>query len=104
MSAFAAAPVRRPARWSRAGVVAAGLAAALAFGAVVAVHPYAALALLALTVFLAAVILDLPLAVGLLVSLTFVNQVAFFNRSRTPCSRWSAWSRSGLSLTCADPV
>ena len=80
MSAFAAAPVRRPARWSRAGVVAAGLAAALAFGAVVAVHPYAALALLALTVFLAAVVLDLPLAVGLLVSLAFVNQVAFFNQ------------------------
>ncbi len=50
------------------------------FGAVVAVHPYAALALLTLTVFLAAVVFDLPLAVGLLVSLAFVNQVAFFNQ------------------------
>jgi hypothetical protein len=80
MTGFATVPVQRGARWSRAGVVAAGLATAVAFGAVVAVRPSAVFALLALAVFLAAVVLDLPLAVGLLVFLAFVNQVPFFNQ------------------------
>ena len=80
MSSFAAVPVRGGARWPRAGVVAAGLAMAVALGAVLAVRPSAVFALLALAVFLAAVLLDLPLAVGLLVFLAFVNQVPFFNQ------------------------
>ena len=79
MSAFAAIPVRRgqmAAHGHRGG----GTGPALAFGAVMAVRPSAAVALLALAVFLAPVVVDLPLAVGLLVFLAFVNQVPFFDQ------------------------
>jgi hypothetical protein len=60
--------------------VTAGLATAVALGAVLAVRPSAVLALLVLAVFVAAVVLDLPLAVGFLVFLAFVNQVPFLNQ------------------------
>jgi O-antigen ligase len=79
MTDAGAVPVPRMAGWSRAGVVVAGLAVAAALGAVIALRPSAVLGLLALAGFLAVVVLDLPLAVGLLVFLAFVNQVPFFN-------------------------
>jgi hypothetical protein len=80
MTLSAAAPIHRVAEWSRAGVVAAGIATGLAFGALMSVRPSAAVALLVLGGFLALVVVDLPLAVGLLVFLAFVNQVPFFDQ------------------------
>jgi O-antigen ligase len=66
--------------WPRAAIVAAGLATAAVFGAAMAVRPAAAVALLVLACFLALVVVDLPVAVGLLVFLAFVNQVPFFDQ------------------------